>query len=731
MQETLDLKFDLDRLLEEVVKVHSIEAAKDVLYRTTEPTGILLKAVGFCIACHEGQFRKSGDPYAIHPILVCAFVAHFGGDEAMLLAALLHDVVEDTACDEDELKFEFGNEVALLVNGLTKITAERAKELAPASSNEKLAASAMSFRNIILKSVEDVRVLVIKLCDRLHNLLTLGALRPDKQRRIAEETLLVYVPIAHMLGISQIKKQLEDISFPYVLPQEYRKIDEFIQQNESALSQKLANFSTEVAEQLALYGFEKGVDGVEIHGRIKHRYSIYLKMQRKGIGLDEVLDLLAVRILVNTQQECYAVLGILHTSFKPLISRFKDYIALRKQNGYQTIHTTLFYEGSIVEAQIRTHDMHKTAEYGIAAHWKYKHANLIEPNLKWLDEIKKKDDVGATIEDVAQLAQDSLYTEDIIVQSPKGAHFTLPRGSTALDYAYQVHSQIGLYAKEAVVNDKKVPLLTELKNGDRVSIITGSEERVRTSWLSSVKTAKAKSVIREVSRTKVKELNLAIAYKLLAGIFGASEARVREWVEAENLTKKIAQIATNSVFLVEVVATLKKHARSLFSSFTINKQKFDNIVVYSNHKINAVEFDYCCSSKRGDDILGFRRGRQVVVHNKLCDRAAQLMQEGGGKGGKGEEMIFVKWTRVAPLRYRLIVSIENRRGSLAELLTFIAKLGVDVVKIKLGDDEVSSMADFFEMVIEIGETLDAGEIRRKIESRFNVAEFKSAADAYA
>ena len=338
--------FALQSLLDEAAKVHTIEAAKDLLYSVAKPTGILLKAVDFCVTSHEGQFRKSGDPYAMHPILVCAFVAYFGGDEAMLLAALLHDVVEDTQCDEEELKFEFGEEVELLVRGMTKISSVRASELATAESNERLATSALSFRKMLLVSIEDVRVLVIKLCDRLHNMLTLYALNPQKQKRIAEETLMVYAPIAHRLGISQIKNQLEDMSFSYVLPQEYAKIDDFLTSHQQQLILKLNAFSQKVSDKLELYGFDEG--NFEIQKRVKHRYSIFLKMQRKGVGLDEVLDLLAIRIIVKNPQDCYAVLGILHTNFKPLIARFKDYIALPKQNGYQTIHTTIFENKTII-----------------------------------------------------------------------------------------------------------------------------------------------------------------------------------------------------------------------------------------------------------------------------------------------------------------------------------------------------------------------------------------------
>ncbi|MFW5619287.1 MAG: RelA/SpoT family protein, partial [Campylobacter hyointestinalis] len=652
---------------------------------------MLLKAVDYCVRLHDGQFRKSGEPYAIHPILVCSFVAHMGADESMLIASLLHDVVEDTECSEDEVKFEFGQEVMNLVRGLTKIVAIRENELVSSNSNEKLAASALTFRKMLLVSIEDVRVLVIKLCDRLHNMLTLGALRPDKQKRIAEETLVVYAPIAHRLGISSLKNILEDLRFKYVLPNEYEVIDSYINEHKQQLQLKINSFSQKVSEKLLTNGFTE--DSFEIQKRIKHYYSIYLKMQRKGISMEEVLDLLAVRILVQNPKDCYLALGILHMNFNPLISRFKDYVALPKQNGYQTIHTTIFDNKAIIEAQIRTFDMHKTAEYGVAAHWKYKNGGLISPKLDWLSDISSVESEERSVEDLYDYAKDSLYVEDIAVYSPKGGIFTLPRGATALDYAYEIHSEVGLHAKEAYVNRVRVPLLTELKNGDIVRIVTGDEAHYRCSWLTSVKTGKARATIRNFCRQKIRDINYQVAVDILVGIFNMQESKILDWLEKENLSKKISRAATDSVYLQDVVNALKKYPKEdkLFglgfaNKYEVKKQKFDNIVVYSNHKINAVEFDYCCNPKRGDDIIGFRSGHNVVVHHKLCERAAKFMEN-------KDEMIFVKWTRNAPHRYKVILSIENKRGSLAAFLTYLAKLNVDLVKITLNESDDSVAGD--------------------------------------
>lgn len=718
----------LEQLIEEVVLCKNIESAKDVLYSVAKPTGMLLKAVDYCVRLHDGQFRKSGEPYAIHPILVCSFVAHMGADESMLIASLLHDVVEDTECSEDEVKFEFGQEVMNLVRGLTKIVAIRENELVSSNSNEKLAASALTFRKMLLVSIEDVRVLVIKLCDRLHNMLTLGALRPDKQKRIAEETLVVYAPIAHRLGISSLKNILEDLSFKYVLPNEYAVIDSYINEHKQQLQLKINSFSQKVSEKLLTNGFTE--DSFEIQKRIKHYYSIYLKMQRKGISMEEVLDLLAVRILVQNPKDCYLVLGILHMNFNPLISRFKDYVALPKQNGYQTIHTTIFDNKAIIEAQIRTFDMHKTAEYGVAAHWKYKNGGLISPKLDWLSDISSVESEERSVEDLYEYAKDSLYVEDIAVYSPKGGIFTLPRGATALDYAYEIHSEVGLHAKEAYVNRVRVPLLTELKNGDIVRIVTGDEAHYRCSWLTSVKTGKARATIRNFCRQKIRDINYQVAVDILVGIFNMQESKILDWLEKENLSKKISRAATDSVYLQDVVNALKKYPKEdkLFglgfaNKYEVKKQKFDNIVVYSNHKINAVEFDYCCNPKRGDDIIGFRSGHNVVVHHKLCERAAKFMEN-------KDEMIFVKWTRNAPHRYKVILSIENKRGSLAAFLTYLAKLNVDLVKITLNESDDSVAGDYFDVTIELNENLDSNAIRDRLKERYKIVEFKSLSDAY-
>jgi len=347
----------VDILLEQIQNISTTQDAKELLYSHTKNNQNINQAIDFSENYHQDQFRKSGEPYIIHPISVASIVCAYGGDEQMVIAALLHDVVEDTPCEIEEIVEKFGKEIADLVSGLTKIIEIRDEELLPSTSDEKLIASALSFRKMLLASISDVRVLVIKLCDRLHNMLTLNALNKDKQKRISEETLVVYVPIAHRLGIATIKNTLEDLSFFYIFPNEYKKIDEHISGYQQKFQLELNGFISKVKTLMLKNGF---IDGdFEIQKRIKHHYSIYLKMQRKGVSIEEVLDLMAIRILVKNPIDCYRVLGILHQNFKPLLSRFKDYIAVPKDNGYQTIHTTVFNDATIFEAQIRTYDMHK------------------------------------------------------------------------------------------------------------------------------------------------------------------------------------------------------------------------------------------------------------------------------------------------------------------------------------------------------------------------------------
>lgn len=726
---TVDEELLLEKFIEDIKNCKDLEEAKALLFSVYTPTTLLEKAVDSCILYHKGQVRKSGEPYAVHPILVASLVAFLRSHEPSIIAALLHDVIEDTYCTQEELREQFGSEVLKLVLGLTKIIEIREDNLISSKSNKNLTKSALTFRNMLLASIEDVGVLIIKLCDRLHNMLTLDVLREDKRKRISEETLVVYAPIAHRLGISSIKNYLEDLSFKYLMPDEYNQIYNFINSKDQQMQLGLNEFISKIEILFFTNGFRQGT--FKIQKRIKHGYSIYLKMQRKGIGIEEVLDLLGIRILVEKVSDCYLALGILHTNFNPLVSRFKDYIALPKQNGYQTIHTTLFDTKNIIEAQIRTFNMHKIAEFGIAAHWNYKEeGSVITPSLNWLNDISMQsinnlentEDYNAI--ELYEYAKDSLYIEDIAVYSPKGEIFTLPRGATVLDFAYEVHTEVGLHAKSAYINRVKVPLLTELKNGDIVRVVTSNDKHYRCSWIDSVKTAKAKASIREFCKQKIREINLLNAMNILSFVFNVDKAKLENWIEKDNLGKRIRQVTNDSAYLKDMVNGLKKYAKKSywFDKYELKEQKIGNFMIYSNHKIANVNFEYCCHPKKGDAIMAFVESGNVIVHHKLCDRADKMLEE-------NKDMVFIKWDSHILKSYKIIFTLENKKGVLAEFLSLIAKMQINILTINLSNKQ-SLVTDYFELVMEIPESVNPDSIKDRLKSRYKILDFISLSDAY-
>ncbi len=707
---------------QKIASIKTIEDAKEYLFSKISPTKEILQAFELAVDAHKEQKRKSGEAYVIHPILVAAIVAEIANDEAMVIAALLHDVVEDTPTPLSKIQELFGEDVAHLVEGLTKIDVIRDKELIPSSSNEKLVLSALSFRKMLLASIKDVRVLVIKLCDRVHNMLTLKALPPHKQKRIAEETLVVYAPIAHRLGIAFLKNILEDLSFEIIFPKEFAKIQNYLEQNYQQIELRLNSFKEKLTKLLLKNGLSE--ESFEILSRIKHKYSIYLKMQRKGIGIDEILDLLAVRILVTKPLECYKVLGLVHLNFQPLSSRFKDYIAIPKDNGYQTLHTTVFDEKGIFEVQIRTFEMHKTAELGIAAHWKYKSGG-INVKLDWLDNLQYQ---AESIEDFYELIQNDLYSEDIVVFSPKGDVFTLPRGAVVLDFAYAVHTEVGDRAKEAYVNKTKVSLLTELQNGDIVKIVTANKDIAHCSWLDAVKTSKAKSNMRQLCNARLKEINTKVGINIVATVMNLNYQRVKEWLEHHEC-KHLDALATDVDKLKEIISRyihdISKNSRfKRFLSkhrFKLKKYHESNFVIYSSHHISKVVFDYCCHPKFGDEIMGFLEKGVVHVHHKMCQEAQKMVDA-------HQKMVMIFWDDQNLYHYKTIVSLQNKKGALAEFLTYLAKLDINITSVEFSEANEGYLR-YCEVLFESSEA-DLNELRAKIEQKFKVIHMIRTDDAY-
>ena len=705
-------------------KVKSVPDAVKLLELNTDVDEDIKRAIDFAILAHEGQFRKSGEPYIIHPILVATIVASISNDKTMIIAALLHDVVEDTKYENADIEALFGKDVEHLVDGLTKIVEIREDELVKSGSSEKLIKSALSFRKILIASIQDLRVLVVKLCDRLHNMLTLDALTPDKQKRISEETLVVYAPIAHKLGISKIKNYLEDLSFKYIYPDDYQKIDDYLTAHKQNLNLRLNHFIEKAKNILNQNGFHR--DDVEIVGRVKHRYSVYLKIHRKGISIEEVLDLLAIRIIVKEPILCYKALGVLHLNYTPIVSRLKDYIALPKDNGYQTLHSTLFFDDDIVEAQIRTENMHKLAEYGVAAHWKYK-AGADNINLDWISNLTYESE---SIDKFMETTKADLYTEDIVVFSPVGDSYTLPKGSVVLDYAYAVHSEVGDLATSALVNKEHTSLLRILKNGDIVKIITQEKPRLHCSWIDTVKTSKAKDGIKNICNHRIKEVNKKVAYKILSTIFNTTQKDIELILKELSLDANIDRIINNLDRLKEKIikiATYKKIKEVRFWELLKRGYKkpqtkeLDYFKIYTNKSVESIEFDYCCHPKLGDEVVAFSTRGRAVVHHKLCSKAYDLINS-------DEKMMYIEWRSKKSSKYRMIIALQNKKGSLLELVKELNKFDLNITNIELGIQS-SDTAEYCKLDVE--STSDSSNIIKDIiAKKFKLIDFVSLKDAY-
>ena len=712
----------MDPFIKEIQQINTVEDAIAKLQTQTEITPKLYEIINFIIEAHDGQYRKSGEPYCVHPILVACITAHFSKDEAIIATALLHDVVEDTSYTLEYIQETWGIDIAYMVDGLTKIVEIREHEFIASSeqTDSKIISSALTFRKMLIASIDDVRVLVVKLCDRLHNMLTLSVLPQNKQKRIAEETLVVYVPIANRLGISNLKNALEDLAFFYIYPNEYKKIDAFLKEHEHAMQLTFNDFISTTRNLLEMNGFD--LNKIKIYSRIKHHYSIYLKMQRKGIAIDEVLDLFAIRILVDSDIDCYKVLGFIHLEYKPLISRFKDYVATPKENGYQTIHTTIFYNSKIYEIQIRSFEMNKVAEFGIAAHWKYKTGAKNTTNLNWLKSLEFSNE---NIEEFYQETKDNLYTEEIVVYSPKGEIFMLPVGSTAYDFAFAVHTNIGKKAIACYINKIRKPLLTVLKSTDIVSIELGHQTAVRCSWIDMVKTSRAKKQIKLLCAHRHKEIDELSGKNIINSVFSKYYEDVTKVYPVDSVHK----IPINLDYFKNAKQVIEKNiikdtglmTRFKILSSNIKEFKFDNMLIYSNFSISSVSYDHCCHPKFGDDIVAFRDGNEAVIHHKMCDKAYEKIKS-------NQQMLFCRWTKDSVYQYKMVISIPNTKGELAQVLTYMAENDFYILGVQFGRQK-HSYIQYCDIEFEINKS-NIEEVRKIVEKKVKVIEFFSKKDAY-
>jgi GTP pyrophosphokinase len=651
-------------------------------YLKPEDLTQLESAYHFSKAAHEGQFRKSGEPYISHPLAVADILAQWHLDPQALTAALLHDVTEDTEITKTEISRNFGRPVAELVDGVSKLdkvefdTLERAQ--------------AENFRKMLLAMARDVRVILIKLADRLHNMRTLDAVEPVKRRRIARETLDIYAPIANRLGLNAIFQELEDLSFQHLYPDRYRVLAKAVKAARGNRREVVGKVMEAIKRKL-----KDGKVEAQVNGREKHLYSIYRKMREKHLTFAQVLDVFAFRIIVKDVPSCYLALGALHSLYKPIPGKFKDYIAIPKANGYQSLHTTLFGPfGSPIEIQIRTQEMHKIAEAGVASHWLYRSsgASLTELQQKthqWLQSlIEMQSEAGDSVEFLEHLKVD-LFPDEVYVFTPKGQIMALPRGATAVDFAYAVHTDIGNRCVAVKINQELMPLRTELKNGDRVEIITAAHAKPNPLWLNFVVTAKARSHIRHFVKTMHFQESVQLGERLLNQAlvsFKSSLGSIQDQQWARLLKESSAKSRQHLLSDIGLGKRLSAViARQLLSLGQLQPQEkaIPGTVVIRGSEGMAVQFAKCCKPIPGDPIIGIiSKDQGMVIHTHDCPVFSKARAD-------PDRMLDVQWdpeTRKAfEVSIKLVVA--NQRGVLAKVAAEISSAGSNIQNVAVDPED--------------------------------------------
>jgi GTP pyrophosphokinase len=701
-------------------------------------TELLRRAYVFSAYEHKGQVRRSGEPYLVHPLEVADLLADMRLDPVAVAAGLLHDIVEDTPNTIEKIRELFGEKVAHVVEGVTKLSA-----LQFSSSEER---QAESFRKMLLAMVDDIRVILVKLADRLHNMRTLQHLPEDRRLRIAQETREIYAPIAHRLGMSKIKNELEELAFRYLEPPAYQSLRQQVEEKRAATEGLIEELRSRIAATLA----DAQIPVVSIDGRTKRLFSIHQKLKRQRIGLDQVYDFVAMRIVTESVQGCYAALGIIHQTWSPVPGRFKDFIAMPRPNGYQSLHTSVVSERGVpFEVQIRTDEMHQIAEEGIAAHWKYKEGRVGPQQTEARDEqyfawLRQLLEIQQEVRDPHEFLQNlriELYPEDVYIFTPKGEVRSLPAGATPLDFAYSVHTDVGHQCVGARVNGRMVPLRSKLSNGDIVEIVTQTGHTPSRDWLTFITTSRARNKIKHFIHTQEKVRSIDLGKKLFdkdVRRFGIDKARVTP----EELSRIGSEYGTPKADdLYAAIGYGKIAPRAILSRLVgqeaLHEPAKDGAIASvvkrvlgtGEQKIKVRGIDdvmvflaRCCNPIRGEKIVGYiTRGKGVSVHASTCPNVLNLLYA-------PERKIDVEWdggVEAGAYSVRLKIRVEDRKGILADLSSRIADINTNIRDIEATTD--AEHRGFIRMTVEISDLKHLQQVMKSIKKIDGVVDVERAA----